>query len=163
MPIEYLVFTVVKFLVLMISLPLMIFKKDWLFYILGVNIFIAAVLSLVTKYWINAFVGFVLTIGSIMYLDKNVTIPVGTAFIVLYCVWNIYFSEIVMEMKHKHCGILTTCSMNLIPFLIFLMVVYHGSNAYNGICFFVLTRIIILIFYYIHLADSKSCHAIHKK
>lgn len=152
-------FTVVKVAALVASLPLLFFKKQWTFYLLAVNVGIAAALALSKKYWVNAAVGAALAAWAALGPHDRVRAPAAAAFVLAYVAWNVYFSEVVLDMKQGNNGLATAAAANLLPAVLFALALATGHGAFDAVWLFALARVVLLLFYYAHLVDARGCHA----
>lgn len=152
-------FTVAKVAALAASLPLLFFKKPWTPYLLAVNVGVAAALALRKKYWVNAAVGAALAAWAALRLNDRVRVPTAAAFVLAYVAWNVYFSEVVLDMKQGNNGLATAAAANLLPALLFALALAAGRGAFDAVWLFALARAVLLLFYYAHLADARGCHA----
>lgn len=151
-------FNLLKLAIVFASLPLLMFQKQWLFYILAINIGIASIFALYRRFWINGFIGGLLMIYS-LYIQIQLTPLTTISFVLLYVLWNIYFTERVLESKLNNHGIFTSISMNMIPLIVFGFSMYLNHSLFQSLWYFTLIRCVLILFYYIHLLDTHSCHA----
>lgn len=156
-------FNIIKLLVVAISIPVLLVKKQWVYYILAINIAVAAILACVRGFWINGLVGIGLTFFTLMYLSRRQYVTTTVLFMLAYLLWNVYFTEKVMNTNGNHYGMLTSVAMNIVPFIIFIILLLAHRDMYTCIWYFVLIRLIVILFCYIHLADQTSCHANNNK
>jgi len=154
---KLILFNVLKLFIIVITLPILLLKKEWTFYILAINVFVATLFSISRKFWINGLIGILFT-GLPFYLNNHRTFSYIIPFVIGYVVWNIYFTEKVLESKLNHHGILTSMSMNFIPLSVFIILIGLKVSVFECLWYFLFVRCILILFYYIHLLDIHSCH-----
>lgn len=155
---KLLLFNIFKLFIIVITLPILLLKKEWTFYILAINVCVATIFAISRKFWINGMIGIWLT-GLSLYLNTHRKQHYIIPFVFAYVVWNIYFTENVLDTKLNHHGILTSLSMNLIPLVVFMMLIGLNVSIFECLWYFLFVRCILILFYYIHLLDSQSCHS----
>ena len=140
-------FSILKFITALISLPLLIFNKNLVYILLALNISEASLFSFYKNFTLNGLVGLFLIYWSLI-LPKY-----QDFFIITYILWNIYFSNKVLDNNKNNSGIVTSSAINIIP-----LFVYIFMNK-DKLWYFSISRLILILFYSLHLIDKKSCHS----
>ena len=137
-------FSILKFITALISLPLLIFNKNLVYILLALNISEASLFSFYKNFTLNGLVGLFLIYWSLI-LPKY-----QDFFIITYILWNIYFSNKVLDNNKNNSGIVTSSAINIIP-----LFVYIFMNK-DKLWYFSISRLILILFYSLHLIDKKS-------
>jgi hypothetical protein len=140
-------FSIIKFITALISLPLLIANKDLVYILLALNILQATILSLYKKYILNGIIGLILVYWSFR-LPKYQHI-----YVLIYVLWNIYFSNYVLDDNKNNSGMITSIAMNIIPLFVYVLI--DKNKLWN----FSVSRLILILFYSLHLIDLRSCHS----
>ena len=140
-------FSIIKFITALISLPLLITNKSLIYILLALNISEATFFSFYKKHILNGIIGLCLIYWSFI-LPKY-----QNAYVLLYVIWNIYFSNIVLDDNKKNNGILTSTAINLIPLLLYVLI--NKDKLWH----FSISRLVLILFYSLHLIDLRSCHS----
>lgn len=151
-------FNVLKLGMIIISIPLLLLKKEWMFYILAINVCVATIFAISRKFWINGMIGIWLT-GLSLYLNTHRKQHYIIPFVFAYVVWNIYFTEKVLDTKLNNHGIATSMIMNLLPLVVFMILIVIKTPILESLWNFMFLRCILILFYYVHILDIKSCHS----
>jgi hypothetical protein len=143
-------FSIIKFITALISIPLLIANKNLVYILLALNISEATFFSFYKKHILNGILGLILIYWSLV-LPKYQDV-----YVLLYVIWNIYFSNNVLDDNDdntKHNGVLTSAAMNLIPLVLYVLI------TKDKLWHFSISRLVLILFYSLHLIDSRSCHS----
>ena len=144
------IFAILKYICIMVGIPLVLWQPMLLPWMLSINILVAVVTESMHRH-LSAILGALLAIWITTFTWNDKRIWALITFFGLYCVWNINFCIETLEMD-----IGTAFLMNIYPVMISLMVLFISHHPQMSLMVFVMMRACIICFTLTHF--MSGCH-----
>jgi ABC-type uncharacterized transport system permease subunit len=147
-------FIIVKTLVMIVSLPIILWNPKATLYVLLANIAVTIPESIIAHNYLIALLALLLSLWTFELKWNDPRVNNVAAFLVIYSIWNALFYY------SNHPDLFTAIPQVIIPLMVGLWYLLCSNEPNKTLHVFLLIRLCILLVLCFHVMSSNTCHRV---